>query len=123
MANNDYEMGSTSVDSVIVETAIGVDTVFKGSITTNKPIRIDGHYEGEINSDNLIIITETGYFNGDMKCRELQLQGKGEGTVMCTSLMQLSATGSFKGNIATKDIVLVTGSQLDGQIDMASLRK
>ena len=58
-----------------------------------------------------------------MKCRELQLQGKGEGTVICTSLMQLSATGSFKGNIATKDIVLVTGSQLDGQIDMASLRK
>ena len=122
MASNDFENASTSVDSVIVETAIGVDTVFKGSINTNKPIRIDGHYEGEINSDNLIIITETGFFSGDMKCRELQLQGKGEGTVVCTELMQLSNTGAFRGNIATKDIILVRGSQIDGQIDMASMR-
>ena len=122
MAYNDFENASTSVDSVIVETAIGVDTVFKGTINTNKPIRIDGHYEGEINSDNLIIITETGFFSGDMKCRELQLQGKGEGTVVCTELMQLSNTGAFRGNIATKDIILVRGSQIDGQIDMASMR-
>ena len=122
MAYNDFENASTSVDSVIVETAIGVDTVFKGSINTNKPIRIDGHYEGEINSDNLIIITETGFFSGDMKCRELQLQGKGEGTVVCTELMQLSNTGAFRGNIATKDIILVKGSQIEGQIDMASMR-
>ena len=122
MAYNDFENASTSVDSVIVETAIGVDTVFKGSINTNKPIRIDGHYEGEINSDNLIIITETGFFSGDMKCRELQLQGKGEDTVVCTELLQLSNTGAFRGNIATKDIILVKGSQIDGQIDMASMR-
>ena len=122
MAYNDYDKTSTSVDSIIVETAIGVDTVFKGSINTNKPIRIDGHYEGEINSDNLIIITETGFFSGEMKCRELQLQGKGKGTVVCTELMQLSDTGAFSGNIATKDIILVKGSQIDGKIDMASMR-
>ncbi len=122
MTNNTFDTTSTSVDSVIIETAIGVDTVFKGSITTNKPIRIDGHYEGDITSDNLIIITETGFFSGDMKCHELQIQGKGEGSVMCTSLMQFSETGSFKGNIATKDIILVKGSQIDGKIDMASMR-
>ena len=122
MTSNTFEPVSTSVDSIIVETAIGVDTVFKGSINTNKPIRIDGHYEGDINSTDLIIITETGFFSGDLKCRELQLQGKGQGTAVCTALMQLSATGSFKGRIATKDIILVTGSQLDGEIDMASMR-
>ena len=122
MATNDFNSASTSVDSVIIETAIGVDTVFKGTINTNKPIRIDGHYEGEINSDNLIIVTETGYFSGSMKCRELQIQGKGEGNVVCTELMQFSATGSFKGEVATKDIILVKGSQLDGKIDMASMR-
>ena len=123
MAYNDFEPASTTVDSVIVETAIGVDTVFKGSINTNKPIRIDGHYEGEIHSDNLIIITETGYFSGEMKCRELQIQGKGEGTVFCSELMQFSATGSVRGEISTKDIILVKGSQIDGKIDMASLRQ
>ena len=122
MATNDFNSASTSVDSVIIETAIGVDTVFKGTINTNKPIRIDGHYEGEINSDNLIIVSETGYFSGNMKCRELQIQGKGEGNVVCTELMQFSATGSFKGDVATKDIILVKGSQLDGKIDMASMR-
>ena len=117
MATNDFNSASTSVDSVIIETAIGVDTVFKGTINTNKPIRIDGHYEGEIN-----IVSETGYFSGSMKCRELQIQGKGEGNVVCTELMQFSATGSFKGDVATKDIILVKGSQLDGKIDMASMR-
>ena len=122
MATNDFDRTSTSVDSVIVETAIGVDTVFKGSISTNKPIRIDGHYEGQIHSDNLVIITETGFFSGEMECRELQIQGKGEGKVRCTDLMQFSSTGSFSGEVATKDIILVEGSQLDGKIDMASMR-
>ena len=122
MAYNEYEPASTSVDSVIIETAIGVDTVFKGSIKTNKPIRIDGHYEGDIESDNLIIITETGFFSGTLKCRELQLQGHGEGDATCSDLMQFSSTGSFKGEIATKDIILVRGSQIDGKLDMASMR-
>ena len=122
MTSNTFEPVSTSVDSIIVETAIGVDTVFKGSINTNKPIRIDGHYEGDITSDNLIIVSETGFFSGDMKCRELQIQGKGEGSVMCTDLMQFSSTGAFRGSIATKDIILVKGSQIDGKIDMENMR-
>ena len=67
-------------------------------------------------------MTESGFFSGEMRCRELQLQGKGKGTVVCTELMQLSRTGAFDGKIATKDIILVEGSQIDGEIDMASMR-
>ena len=122
MAFNDHDTQSTSVDSTLVETTVGADTVFKGAINTNKPIRIDGHYEGSIDSSDLIIITQSGFFNGDLRCRELQLQGKGQGTAICMELMQLSDTGAFKGKIATKDIILVKGSQIDGEIDMGSMR-
>lgn len=122
MANSEHETASTSVDSVIVETSVGAETVFKGSISTGKPIRIDGYYEGSIDSDNIVIISKTGRFNGDMKCRELQLAGRGEGSVVCTQLLEFTADGEFKGDISTANIVVCEGSVIDGNLKMTGMR-
>lgn len=111
-----------SVNSLIIETAIGAETVFKGNISTSKPIRIDGTYEGEINSDDIVIITETGSFKGNLKCRELQISGRGEGTATCTELMEFAPTGKFKGDITTRNIVTCKETVIDGTLTMGSLR-
>lgn len=111
-----------SVNSLIIETIIGADTVFKGNISTAKPIRIDGVYEGEIVSEDIIIITETGKFNGTLKCRELQIAGCGEGSATCTELMEFAPTGKFKGDITTKNIVTCKETVIDGTLTMGTLR-
>ncbi len=117
-----YNNESVSISSEIAETVIGVNTRFKGTVTTDKPIRIDGYFEGTIDSSSRIEVSETGKFNGTISCREMQLTGSGEGTVTCSELIRFASIGVFKGTLNTKNLVIVEGSVFDGEINMSALQ-
>jgi len=105
---------SVSINSQVIETVVGAQTKFKGSINTDKPIRIDGVFEGEIQSTSLVYVTECGYLNGKVSCAEMQLVGRAEGTIDCTELLEFAESGQFKGDASAKDIIIVKGSKLEG---------
>ncbi len=114
----DFNAQTVSISSETIETVIGSQTRFKGNVKTDKPIRIDGYFEGEIDSTALVIITGTGVFKGKIKCSELQLSGVGEGTAKCDGLMQFSETGKFVGDVTTRNLITVPGSILHGSCRM-----
>ena len=116
MPQDKYE--SISIDSTVIETVISERTRFKGNVNTDKPIRIDGEFEGEIVSTDTVIVTQTGSFKGSISCASLIVYGKGEGTATCSELMDIKAEASFTGDVATKNIVTYPGSLLDGTCKM-----
>lgn len=116
MPQDNFE--SVSISSAVIETIIGAQTRFTGNVKTSKPIRIDGEYEGEIESTDSVVITETGSFKGTISCASLILSGKGEGTATCSELLDIKSGASFKGDVATKNIVTYPGSMLDGNCKM-----
>ena len=107
-----------SLSSEVIETVIGGQTRFKGNVKTNKPIRIDGVFEGDIDSTNLVLVTEGGRVKGNIKCSELQLKGTGEGTANCTQLMQFASTGSYSGDITVGSLITVPGAFFNGSCRM-----
>ena len=107
-----------SLSSEVIETVIGGQTRFKGNVKTDKPIRIDGVFEGDIESTNLVLITEGGRVKGNIRCSELQLKGTGEGTARCTELMQFAQTGSFAGDITVGSLITVPGAVFNGNCRM-----
>ena len=107
-----------SLSSEVIETVIGAQTKFKGNVRTEKPIRIDGYFEGDIDSTNLVVISECGTVKGNIKCSELQLKGTGEGTAQCSSLMQFAETGRFAGDITVRSLITVAGSVFNGRCKM-----
>ena len=113
------EYSSVSINSQIAETVIGVQTKFKGSVSTDKPIRIDGYFEGNIDTTSSVIISETGDFNGTIKCADFNLIGKGKGNAICTNLCQIAPGGYFEGDITTADLITVKGSVINGKIIIA----
>ena len=105
---------NVSINSLVIETVVGAQTKFKGSVNTDKPIRIDGAFEGEINSSSLVYVSECGYLNGKITCAEMNLVGRAEGTVNCAGLFEFAPSGQFKGDVIAKDIIIVKGSKLEG---------
>ena len=103
-----------SINSETIETIISAQTRFVGSVNTEKPIRIDGYFEGEIVSTSDVIISECGKFKGSIKCRIMNLVGTGEGTLVCSELLDVTETGKFVVDITTNDLVTVKGSKLSG---------
>ena len=108
-----------SISSDVIETVIGPKTKFKGSVTTDKPIKIQGSYEGDINSEGLVVIDETGYFDGTLKCKELDLIGEAHGKVECTEVFKFALSGKFKGDAVTANLDIRPGSDFDGTLKIS----
>ena len=118
MVNFDGGAESVSISSRIAETVIGSQTKFKGTVKTEKPIRIDGYFEGEIETADVVFVSESGEVNGTVVCREMQLLGKGSGKLTCSELLRITETGSFEGEIAAADLETVKGSVIKGNIQI-----
>lgn len=105
-----------SINSDVIETVIGSKTQFKGSVNTDKPIRIDGRFEGTIETTNLVLISEGGYFDGTMKCKELDLIGEARGNIYCSEILKFALSGKLIGDAEVANIDLHPGSFYDGKL-------
>ncbi len=48
-----------------VNTIIGQNTIFRGNFIVEGPLRIDGNYEGDIKSYDMVIVGLTGKVKGE----------------------------------------------------------
>ena len=60
-----------------IQTVIGKETSFQGTISSTENIQIDGKQEGEITTKGTIIISETGEGQGTVNADNLFIAGKG----------------------------------------------
>lgn len=105
-----------SINSDVIETVIGSKTQFKGSVSTDKPIRIDGRFEGTIETTNLVVISENAYFEGTLRCSELDLLGEAKGKFYCSEILKFALSGKLTGDVETPNIDLRPGSFYDGSL-------
>jgi len=105
-----------SINSDVIETVIGSKTKFKGTVKTDKPIRIDGVFEGTIDTTNLVLVSEGGRFNGTMTCRELDLIGEARGKINCTEVLKFALSGRLIGDVETANVDIHPGSYYDGTL-------
>ena len=107
---------NVNINSEVMETVIGSKTKFKGTVSTDKPVKIEGDFEGIIESTSTVEITETGYFEGKCTCSQMNLAGEMLGEVACAELLTLALTGKFKGDAVTANIDIHPGSDFDGTL-------
>ena len=106
----------TNIDSNVIETVIGPKTKFEGSVNTDKPIKIEGHFEGTIDSTNIVIVEESAYFNGKIICKELDLIGEVNGEVKCSEVLKFAIGGKFKGDAIVANVDIHPGADFDGTL-------
>lgn len=107
---------NVSINSAVIETVIGPKTQFKGSVNTDKPIKIQGKFEGTIESSNVVVVEETGYFEGTADCREMDLAGEVNGKVLCSDVLKFTDGGKFRGEAIVANIDINPGADYDGQL-------
>ncbi|MDZ4132422.1 MAG: polymer-forming cytoskeletal protein, partial [Dethiobacteria bacterium] len=64
-----------------INTVIGKDTFFKGTLTGKGLIRIDGEAEGSIVNKGDLIVGESGRVKVDLKARNVTIAGYFEGNM------------------------------------------
>ena len=101
-----------------IETIIGKDTQLKGSVKAQGTIRIDGQFEGDIDSEQDIIIGESGRVTAKINARNVLISGVLQGNVNAAGRLELMSSGKLYGDIKANALIIGEGAVFKGVSDM-----
>lgn len=101
-----------------MNTVIGKDTVFTGTIDIKGGIRIDGTVKGKIISDDTVTVGTTGYVEADVEANSAVVAGKVIGNLNAGESVELQAQSDVEGDIRTKSLVVEQGAVFCGGCHM-----
>ena len=99
---------------------ISAGTVIKGEIISPNDIRIDGTFEGKVQSKGRVVIGETAVISGDIVCSDVDLWGKVEGNIFVKDTLALKEGCVVNGNLNVRKLSVELGSTFNGNCRMIS---
>jgi cytoskeletal protein CcmA (bactofilin family) len=99
-------------------TLLGKGADFKGVLSFDGTVRIDGRVEGEIYISGTLIVGEHAVIEGVVSVGVLMNSGKINGTVTAIEKIQILKPGVLVGDIRTPVIAIEEGSHFHGMCDM-----
>ena len=99
-------------------TFLGKGVVFRGSITLEGKVRIDGQIEGEIYSTGTLTVGEHAVIKGNITTGTLITSGKIKGDIIASEKIKILKPGILIGDIRTPTISIEAGAHFHGLSDM-----
>ncbi len=102
-------------------TIIGSSLSFKGEITGEQDLTIQGQFEGTIDlKKNNVTIGRTGRIKADINGRSITIEGEVEGNLLGEKKIVLRPSGRVCGDMRAPAINLEEGAKFKGNIAMDS---
>lgn len=101
-------------------TFLGKGVDFKGKAKFDGSVRIDGYFDGEIVSQDTLIIGESGVVKGEITCESIICIGKIEGNVIASQKVQLLKPAMLIGGVLTPSFSVEEGVLFHGTCDMGA---
>lgn len=111
--------GSPTANETHLETVIGSESFFQGTLRSKGSVRIDGKIEGGIAAEG-IILGERGEVQGDISGRTIVVGGKVTGNIHATESLELLAKSQVFGDLHAPQLVIAEGAIFEGSCLMAS---
>ena len=115
--------GSGTPEQAEITAFLGKGTGFKGVLSFEGTIRVDGKVEGEVISKDTLIGGDEAHLQGDVSVGTLILSGKAVGNISASQKVHLLAPAVIEGNIRTPKLIIEEGVTFDGKCEMASQKK
>lgn len=103
--------------------AIVKGTVIVGDINAEGDIRVDGKIIGTLVCNSKLVVTETGYIEGNVDTRNAKIAGEIKGNVITRELMEMDKTARIFGDIFTPKLVVHMGAIFTGNCKMGDAAK
>ena len=103
-----------------LDTYIGEDTSFDGTLTSNKSLTIYGSAKGTIECQGRVVIGQSGNIEADIVADDVTISGKVVGNVTAKSKLEVTSTGIIQGDVKTARLIMEDGGKLEGRCEMLS---
>jgi cytoskeletal protein CcmA (bactofilin family) len=97
---------------------IGEGTTFKGNLSFQGTVRVDGRLEGEILTKDTLVVGSTAEIKADIDAGTLVVGGTIHGNVTAQKKIELQSGARLQGNISTPSLVIAEGVIFEGSCTM-----
>jgi cytoskeletal protein CcmA (bactofilin family) len=107
-----------NIASTRIDTLIGQGTKIKGDLVFSGGLHVDGKITGDViaeeGSDALLILSEFGHIEGDVKVPNMVLNGEIIGDVFGSVRVELAPKSRINGSVYYNLIEMAIGAEVNG---------
>ena len=94
------------------------NTTFVGNFVSESDFRIDGNFEGSIETKGKVVIGKNGSIQGTIVCSSADIEGKFTGTIQVMDLLSVGSTGSVEGDVSISKLIVESGAIFNAKSSM-----
>lgn len=102
-----------------VSAFVGKGVEFKGTISYNGTVRIDGFLDGEIHTEGVLLVGEEAVITAKVTAGTIVCKGKITGDVVAKEKIKLRAPAVVNGGIKTPMLSIEEGVLFNGTLEMS----
>jgi cytoskeletal protein CcmA (bactofilin family) len=98
-----------------ISNVLGPDTSYKGTLKSDGNVRVDGVFEGHIETVGNVIIGPSGKVLADIVASSVQVWGAVRGNITAQGRLEILSTGRVWGDIKVTSMLIDEGGMFRGQ--------
>ena len=106
-----------------MNSTIGAGSVFEGKFYISGSLRIDGKFEGEIKTDEELVVGVTGKVKTNISAKSVVVAGTVIGNIFAEEEIRLLETGKILGDITSPSILMQKGVVIFGNVQITGGHK
>jgi len=99
-------------------TVLGPDAKFKGELTFEKGLRLQGQLEGKINTPGRLHVAREAKLYADVDAGAIVIEGEVKGALNASDRIELKSTSVYEGNLTAAKLVVDEGARFVGQVSV-----
>jgi cytoskeletal protein CcmA (bactofilin family) len=103
-----------------IENIIGPTASFQGHLKAQGNVRVDGYFEGSIETSGNVIVGESGKAMADITADNVQVWGAVKGNVTAEGRLEILPSGRVWGDIKVASLLIDEGGLFRGKSIMAA---
>lgn len=101
-----------------IKALLGEGTEFKGILSFDGTVRIDGRMDGEVVTEGTLIVGQNAVINAEISVGVLVAIGRITGNINASKKIEIHSSCVLKGNIKTPSLVIEEGAIFEGGCEM-----
>jgi len=97
-------------------TVIGADANFKGELSFDKSVRIEGNFEGHIHSKGTLHIAEGAVVTANVEATNVKIEGACKGNLQVSEKLHMMASAKVEGDLRTSRLEIADGAIFVGNV-------
>lgn len=98
-------------------------TTIKGSFVSNSDTRLGGNFEGELQVEGTVVVTEGGTIDGSIQAENITVIGAVQGQIRAEKKVILTSSANVEGTIHADRLVIEEGAVFNGECQMGTKSK